>query len=39
MFSIDMKEWGMEDLLQEQRGQRQHLIEDSGAPPLLKIED
>jgi hypothetical protein len=39
MFSIDMKEWGMEDLLQEQRGQRKHLIEDSGAPPLLKIED
>jgi hypothetical protein len=29
MFSIDVQEWGMENLLQEQREARQHEIEDT----------
>ena len=40
MFSIDMKEWGMENLLKEQREQRQPKIEEgTGALPLVKAED
>jgi hypothetical protein len=40
MFSIDMKEWGMENLLKQQRESREPLIE-SGADelPLVKAED
>lgn len=38
MFSIDTKEWGMEDLLQEQRAHRQPMIEES-AVPLVETED
>jgi hypothetical protein len=40
MFSIDMKEWGMENLLREQREHRQPKIEESTvAAPLVKAED
>jgi hypothetical protein len=40
MFSIDMKEWGMENLLREQREHRQPKIEESAvAAPLVKAED
>jgi hypothetical protein len=39
MFSIDMKEWGMENLLQEQRERRQPKIEEGTASPLVKAED
>ena len=40
MFSIDMKEWGMENLLREQREHRQPKIEEgAGAAPLVKAED
>ncbi len=41
MFSIDMKEWGMENLLQEQREHRQPKIieEIARAVPLVKAEE
>lgn len=39
MFSIDMKEWGMENLLQEQRESREPRIEEPAAEPLVKTED
>jgi hypothetical protein len=39
MFSIDTKEWGMENLLQEQREHREPMIEDPAAEPLVKTED
>jgi hypothetical protein len=40
MFAIDMKEWGMENLLKEQREQCQPKIEEgTGALPLVKAED
>ncbi len=40
MFAIDMKEWGMENLLKQQRESREPLIE-GGADelPLVKAED
>jgi hypothetical protein len=39
MFSIDMKEWGMENLLQEQREQRQPLIEENAGALPVEAED
>lgn len=40
MFAIDMKEWGMENLLKGQREHRQLLIDEgAGALPLVKAED
>jgi hypothetical protein len=40
MFAIDTKEWGMEDLLQEQRANRQPRIDDGiAALPLVEAED
>lgn len=40
MFSIDMKEWGMENLLKEQREHRQPMMEESaGRLPLVEAED
>ncbi len=39
MFSIDMKEWGMENLLEEQRSRHgPKLHEVAGAPPLVEAE-
>jgi hypothetical protein len=39
MFSIDMKEWGMENLLREQRESREPRIEEPSAEPFVKTED
>jgi len=40
MFSIDMKEWGMENLLKEQRDHREPKLEEpSSAMPVVKAED
>jgi hypothetical protein len=40
MFSIDVKEWGMENLLQEQREHREPKIEESaGTAPLIGAEE
>jgi hypothetical protein len=40
MFAIDMKEWGMENLLKKQRDEREPKIEEgTGALPLVKAED
>jgi hypothetical protein len=39
MFSIDTKEWGMENLLKEQREHREPMIEDPAAEPLVRTED
>jgi hypothetical protein len=40
MFSIDMKEWGMENLLQQQRRQRESIIEEGGTEmPQMQAEE
>jgi Nucleotidyl transferase of unknown function (DUF2204) len=39
MFAIDVKEWGMENLLQEQREQREPKIEESNSAPLIGAEE
>ena len=40
MFSIDVKEWGMQNLLKQQRASRAPLIESSeGELPLVEAED
>ena len=40
MFAIDVKEWGMQNLLKQQRESREPLIEDGAdALPLVKAED
>ena len=39
MFAIDTKEWGMENLLQEQRESREPIIEEPAREPLVKAED
>jgi hypothetical protein len=40
MFSIDVKEWGMENLLQEQREHREPKIEETaGTAPLIGAEE
>jgi hypothetical protein len=39
MFAIDMKEWGMENLLREQRESREPVIEEPTAEALVETED
>ncbi len=39
MFSIDTKEWGMENLLERQRERREPMIEEPAAEPFVKAED
>lgn len=39
MFSIDMKEWGMENLLEQQREHREPRIEEPVAEPFVKAEE
>jgi hypothetical protein len=40
MFSIDMKEWGMENLLQQQRRQRESIIEEGVTEmPQMQAEE
>jgi hypothetical protein len=39
MFAIDVKEWGMEDLLQQQRERREPKIEGDSPQPLHLEED
>lgn len=39
MFAIDMKEWGMENLLQQQRERRESAIESNTAAALVKAEE
>ncbi len=39
MFAIDVKEWGMENLLQEQREHREPKIDEAaGAAPLVEVK-
>lgn len=39
MFAIDVQEWGMENLLQEQRAQREPKITEAPAPESVAVED
>jgi hypothetical protein len=39
MFAIDMKEWGMENLLEQQRESREPMFEERAAEPFVKAED
>jgi hypothetical protein len=39
MFAIDVKEWGMENLLQEQRSRREPKMEERPSPPRLEEDE
>ena len=39
MFAIDTKEWGMENLLQQQRDRREHRISQPSGPSLVETKE